>query len=307
MVTNLHLKALEPAERMCDLLGRESQIEGDPFSSDTKPLLAPDELQGKIDFEEVSFSYPKDPRTTVLKGLSFSTNPGAENGRRIRSVAFVGETGCGKSTAISLLKRFYAPSKGHIRIDGVPIEQYDPRFLRRSMAIVAQETVLMQVSLRENITFGMCPMPSDKAVIAACKKAAAWAFIQKLPDRLDTIAGKLSGGKKQRISIARALIREPTILLLDEATSALDAVNEREVQKAINRMMDERGAGCSITVAHRLTTIRHSDLIVVMDNGLKVEQGTHDELMQIKVIKDDERDSKVLQGFYHNLWITQQG
>ena len=148
--------------------------------------------------------------------------------------------------------------------------------------------------------------PSDSDIIDACKKAAIWEDILEMPDKLDTVYDdNLSGGQKQRISIARALIRKPTILLLDEATSALDAVNERIVQNAINSMMDERGEGCSITVAHRLSTIRNSDLIVVMDKGKKVEAGTHVELMKIKVVKSE--SGNIINGWYRNLWDTQQG
>ena len=148
--------------------------------------------------------------------------------------------------------------------------------------------------------------PSDSDIIDACKKAAIWKDILEMPDKLDTVYDdNLSGGQKQRISIARALIRKPTILLLDEATSALDAVNERIVQNAINSMMDERGEGCSITVAHRLSTIRNSDLIVVMDKGKKVEAGTHVELMKIKVVKSE--SGNIINGWYRNLWDTQQG
>ena len=199
-------------------------------------------------------------------------------------VIVVGETGCGKSTAVSLLKMFYTQTSGEILLDGNPLREYDPRYLRQQMAIVSQNTQLLKKSLRDNITYGMPYQPTESDIINACKKASIWDDILEMPDKLDTVFDdNLSGGQKQRISIARALIRQPTILLLDEATSALDAVNERAVQSAINRMMDERGEGCSITIAHRLSTIRKSDLIIVMDKSKQVEAGTHDELMKLTV------------------------
>ena len=320
----LIFKAMEPAERICDILTAFGSIEGDPFQN--KELLGgntcneetrnklkgngfrrPKRIQGKIEFKNVKFSYPSDPRKKILHGLSFASNPNANDPKkRIRTVAFVGETGCGKSTAINLLKKFYTQSSGEILLDGHPLSEYDPRYLRQQMAIVAQTTELLHKTLRENITYGMQTMPSDSEIIDACKKAAIWDDILEMPDKLDTVyEDNLSGGQKQRISIARALIRKPTILLLDEATSALDAVNERVVQNAINKMMDERGEGCSITVAHRLTTIRKSDVIIVMHKGKKVEAGTHDELMKLEVVKS--KSGAVVSGWYRNLWDTQQG
>ena len=220
-------------------------------------------------------------------------------------VIVVGETGCGKSTAISLLKMFYTQTSGEILLDGNPLREYDPRYLRQQMAIVSQNTQLLKKSLRDNITYGMPYQPTESDIIDACKKASIWDDILEMPDKLDTVFDdNLSGGQKQRISIARALIRKPTILLLDEATSALDAVNERAVQSAINRMMDERGEGCSITIAHRLSTIRKSDLIIVMDKGKQVEAGTHDELMKLTVVKSE--SGNIITGWYRNLWDTQQ-
>ena len=332
-------KALEPAQRISDILTAFGSIEGDPFQNKkmqkdavTSGFRRPKGIEGRIEFKNVKFSYPSDPRKKILRDLSFSTNPACKDPKkRVRTIArklflsqtlfalsyfinmyhlvyviVVGETGCGKSTAISLLKMFYTQTSGEILLDGNPLREYDPRYLRQRMAIVSQNTQLLKKSLRDNITYGMPYQPTESDIINACKKASIWDDILEMPEKLDTVFDdNLSGGQKQRISIARALIRKPTILLLDEATSALDAVNERAVQSAINRMMDERGEGCSITIAHRLSTIRKSDLIIVMDKGKQVEAGTHDELMKLTVVKSE--SGNIITGWYRNLWDTQQG
>ena len=317
-------KSLVPLCEICSILGAKNRIEGDPFANsaagvdsvsgdgvdtsvDTsvdagaRSLLKPKRFVGAIEFKQVNFAYPKDPRKKILKKLSFCTDPQGKKGRKIRSIAFVGKTGCGKSTAVSLLKRFYNPTSGEIWLDGKPIKEYDPQHLRRNMAIVAQKTMLLKRSIRANICYGILPKPSEDEVVHCCKQASIWEDIVEMPDKLDTIVNKnLSGGQEQRIAIARALIRKPAILLLDEATSALDAVNERVVQKAIEKMLNERGEGCSISIAHRLTTIKNCDLIYVMDKGRKVEEGTHEELMEADVVKG-------VSGFYKMLWNTQMG
>lgn len=316
-------KALVPLREICAILGAKNRIEGDPFANSVacddgvdnvdnsrrcdsgnagaRSLLRPKSFVGVIEFKDVNFAYPKDPRKKILKNLSFCTDPQGKNGRKIRSIAFVGKTGCGKSTAVSLLKRFYNPTSGEIWLDGKPILEYDPQHLRRNMAIVAQKTTLLKRSIRDNICYGILPAPSEDEVIRCCKQASIWEDITEMPDKLDTVVNQnLSGGQEQRIAIARALIRKPAILLLDEATSALDAVNERVVQKAIEKMLNERGEGCSISIAHRLTTIKNCDMIYVMDRGKKVEEGTHEELMQADVVKG-------VSGFYKKLWDTQMG
>merc|ERR1719192_2031344 len=176
------------------------------------------------------------------------------------------------------------------------------------MSIVAQNNILFSTTIRENILYGIPfedrEIITDEELIAICKKANAWEFIQDFPRKLETFVGergqKLSGGQKQRIAIARAIVRNPSILLLDEATSALDAKAEKLVQGALDRMIEENKQGCTLIIAHRLTTIRSCDRIIVMDKGRCVEQGSHDELMRIPVSKNEE--GNMISGYYHDLW-----
>ncbi|OHX00550.1 multidrug resistance protein [Colletotrichum incanum] len=236
------------------------------------------------DFRDVQFSYPLAPDNRVLKGVSLKIDQG-------QFVALVGASGCGKSTMISLLQRFYDPTDGSIVIDGSdPLTNLSPRLYRSRLAIVQQEPTLFPDTIRENIKMGIDfeahkNVPADDGVIeSACRAANAWDFISSLPEGLNTPCGQggsqLSGGQRQRIAIARALVRNPDVILLDEATSALDTESEKLVQKAL---MEAAGTGNRITiaVAHRLSTIRDADKICVFYNGRIVESGTHDELIEL--------------------------
>ncbi|KAK1466488.1 ATP-binding cassette sub-family B member 5 [Colletotrichum cuscutae] len=251
-----------------------------------------------IDFENVQFSYPLAPDSRVLKGVSLTVSfsiclrwSSSTNNRPIdrgQFVAFVGASGCGKSTMISLLERFYDPTSGAITIDNsAPLTAISPRLYRNKLALVQQEPTLFPGSIRENIAAGIdigSEEQVDDAVIEeACRAANAWDFVSSLPEGLNTPCGQggnqLSGGQRQRIAIARALVRNPSVILLDEATSALDTESEKVVQKAL---MEAAATGDRITiaVAHRLSTVRDADRICVFYGGRIVESGTHDELIE---------------------------
>jgi ATP-binding cassette subfamily B (MDR/TAP) protein 1 len=232
-------------------------------------------IVGEIEFHKVKFAYPTAKDTRVLKGLSFKLRPGERLG-------IVGATGSGKSTVIQLLLRYYEQDSGTITIDGVDIRDFDIKFLRENISVVSQEPVLFNESIAENIRYGKLEA-KDKEIKRAARRAGALEFIETLPDKFDTKCGskgsQLSGGQKQRIAIARAIIRKPKILLLDEATSALDRRTERQVVESIENAFPE----CSrITVAQNLLTIKDSTKIIMIEKGKLVEQGTHDELIEMQ-------------------------
>ncbi len=233
----------------------------------------PDHFQGKVEFQQVNFSYPQRKEVQVLKDVSFVCNPG-------QTTALVGSSGAGKSTISSLLLKFYPLNSGSIRFDGKDISTLNNHSLRSQMAIVPQEVILFGGTIYENILYGNTSA-TEEQVMAAAKKANAADFILSFPDKMQTLVGdrgiQLSGGQKQRIAIARAVLKDPKILILDEATSALDAESERLVQEALDKLMVGR---TSFVIAHRLSTIKKADNILVLDNGRIVEQGRHDELMQ---------------------------
>lgn len=231
-----------------------------PIDSSSNAGLVPDQMIGKISFKDVRFNYPSRPDVKILQGISFDVTPG-------QTVALVGTSGCGKSTCIQLLQRFYDPLEGSISIDGNEIKDLNLGWLREQMGVVGQEPVLFGTTIGENIRYGRDGVSQDEMERAA-KAANAHDFIEKLPKKYETLVGErgaqLSGGQKQRIAIARALVRHPKILLLDEATSALDTQSESVVQKALDRARQGR---TTIIVAHRLTTIRNADRIIVIKDG----------------------------------------
>ncbi|KAK1809693.1 hypothetical protein LTR12_015949 [Friedmanniomyces endolithicus] len=231
---------------------------------------------GAISVENISFRYKQRDAARVLRGISMNIEPGTY-------AAFVGPSGCGKSTMVSLLERFYDPTTGRITLNGDDISAMSPHAYRRYMSLVQQEPPLYLGSVRDNIAIGLEYEPSLEEVQDACRQANAFDFVSSLPEGLNTPCGskglQFSGGQRQRIAVARALVRKPRLLLLDEATSALDTQSERIVQKAL----DEAAKGrTTIAVAHRLSTIRHADVIFVMEDGRIAEIGTHEELQKLR-------------------------
>ncbi|KAJ5950777.1 Multidrug resistance protein sirA [Penicillium vulpinum] len=263
-------KARRSAAGLQALLQRKSAI--NPDNSDGQKLETPP--KGQIDFRNVSFTYPTRPGHLVLQDISLSISPGSR-------VALVGHTGCGKSTIISLVERFYDPSRGGIFLDGQPISSFCLADYRRCIGLVNQEPTMLRGSIKMNLTAGQGNGITDVDIENACKQANIYDFICSLPDGFNTVVGnrgdQLSGGQRQRLALARALVRNPTILLLDEATSAVDAQSEALIQEALDRAARGR---TTITIAHRLSTVRSADVIYVLDQGNIVEYGTHGQLIE---------------------------
>uniref|UniRef100_A0A8C3S1R0 ABC-type xenobiotic transporter n=1 Tax=Chelydra serpentina TaxID=8475 RepID=A0A8C3S1R0_CHESE len=245
------------------------------IDSSAKEGYRPDMLKGEIEFKNINFSYPSRPDVKILKGLNLKVQSG-------KTIALVGSSGCGKSTTIQLLQRFYDPVQGEITLDGRDIRTLNIKWLRERIGLVSQEPILFATTIAENIRYGREGI-TDSEIEKAAKEANAFDFISRLPDKFNTIVGErgaqLSGGQKQRIAIARALARNPRILLLDEATSALDTQSESVVQAALDKA---RAGRTTIVIAHRLSTIRTADIIAGFHNGVVVERGTHNELMTQK-------------------------
>ncbi|XP_074641098.1 ABC transporter B family member 1-like isoform X3 [Tubulanus polymorphus] len=271
MVSSLYgdfMQAVGASVRIFTLLDRIPKV---PSEGGIYPQ---EKLVASVDFRSVRFTYPSRPETEVLKGVTFSVQPG-------EVVALVGPSGGGKSTIVSLIERFYDPDSGSVSIGGMSVSSLNPKWFRQHMSMVSQEPTLFACSIKENIAYGR--EATDDEIIEVAKKANAHEFISTFDEGYKTTVGergvRLSGGQKQRIAIARALIMNPSILLLDEATSALDAESEHLVQEAIDRAMKGRTV---LVIAHRLSTVRNANKVIVIEKGSIVEQGTHEELIAKK-------------------------
>lgn len=258
-------------------------IEEEPQVPDGEDALVLENAKGNIQLENVDFSYV--PERPLIKNFNLSVKPG-------QKIAIVGPTGCGKTTVINLLMRFYDVNSGKIAVEGTDIRDITRKSLRRSYGMVLQETWLKSGTIRENITMGK-PDATDEEIKAAAKASHAHSFIKKLPNGYDTVitedGGSLSQGQKQLLCITRVMLCLPPMLILDEATSSIDTRTEIKIQEAFNRLMQGK---TSFIVAHRLSTIREADVILVMNNGNIIEQGSHDELL-------------AKNGFYANLYNSQ--
>jgi len=260
-------KSIGATERLVEILDEKPEhvdISGN-FISQKK-------IEGRVAFENVAFTYPSRKELEVLKNVSFKAGKG-------ETIAIVGPSGSGKSTIVSLLLKFYEPDNGRIMVDEKDSREYGLTDLRNQMAMVPQDVLLFGGSIKENIAYGK-PGATMEEIINAAKQANAHSFIESFPEKYETLVGergvKLSGGQRQRVAIARAVLKNPSILILDEATSSLDSESERLVQEALDKLMVGR---TSFVIAHRLATIRKADRIVVIDKGIVVESGTHEQLI----------------------------
>lgn len=265
-------------ENMFDLFQQQRQVQDEPFAPDIRVT------NGLIEFQHVNFSYT--PEKQILKDVCFTVYPG-------QTVALVGPSGSGKSTIIRLLYRFYDIDSGAISVDGQNIAQVTQKSLRKVIGVVPQDTVLFNNNIRYNIQYGRIGA-SNNEVEEAASSADMHSRILTFPKGYETVVGerglKLSGGEKQRVAIARTLLKNPPLVLLDEATSALDTQTERNIQASLNRMCINR---TTIVVAHRLSTIVNADQILVVHDGEIIERGRHDELVSVE-------------GVYANMWLQQQ-
>jgi ATP-binding cassette subfamily B protein len=265
-ITNSIQQSLSGARRVFEVLDSPVEIQSKPNA------IRRPRIEGAVEFENVSFSY--DSANPVLRDVSFRVAAG-------QRVAILGETGAGKSTLLSLIPRFYDPTGGSVRIDGVDARDLEVDELRRQVGIVFQETFLFSNTIASNIAFGR-PYTSRAEIEKAARVACAHEFIERLPDGYDTLLGEwgmdLSGGQRQRLAIARAVLLDPRILLLDDPAAAIDPETEQEILAAMDRAMEGR---TTLVVAHRLSTLRRADLVLVFDQGRMVQSGTHEELLRV--------------------------
>lgn len=275
---NTLLSAVAGAERVFEILD-------EPEEKDGESSRKIDHIHGEIEFKDVSFSYDPEGEEQTVQQINFQAKPG-------ETVALVGPTGAGKTTIINLLARFYETSSGEISIDGMNSQTIERNNLRSHMGFVLQDSYLFQGTIRENIRYGKLDA-SDKEVEEAAKMANAHSFIMKLPNQYDTILKQdgsgISQGQRQLLSIARAMLSNPSLLILDEATSNIDTITEMKIQEALSRLMEGR---TSVVIAHRLNTIQNADQILVLNQGQLIEKGTHATLLQ-------------QQGFYYDLFHSQ--
>ena len=274
--TNIQ-NAIAGGERIFNIIDEKPSVVDRPAAQEMT------EIQGKVEFNEVSHEY--EDGVPVLNKVSFSAEPG-------QTIAIVGPTGAGKTTIINLLPRFYDVTHGSVKIDGIDVRDVTAESLRRQIGIVLQDTFLFSTTVMENVRFGK-PDATDEEVMAAIKLANADSFIERLPQKYQTVLGErgsgLSQGQRQLLSIARAALADPRILILDEATSSVDTRTERLIQKAFDQLLEGR---TSFVIAHRLSTIRNADMILVLKDGQIIERGKHDELL-------------AKEGFYYELYMSQ--
>ena len=265
-VINLFSQAKASGERLLEILDAEEEI------TDTEQAVKSGRLNGDVAFSDVSLQYTKE-NAEALHGVSFQ----AERGK---TIGLIGATGSGKSSIVQLLSRFYEPTSGRITIDGKPLEHYSLKMLRSNIGVVPQESFLFSSTIRSNISYGK-PDASMDEIIESAKRAQAHDFIMELPNQYDTMLGErglgLSGGQKQRIAIARAICLNPGILILDDSTSAVDMETEHRIQLALREVMRDR---TTFIIAHRISSLKHADEILVLDKGVVKERGTHEQLME---------------------------